>query len=204
MSNIGEAGGPHPCEQAVALVAENDPWIRRLICDLLAQAGYRVAEASNGFSAVRLAKRERLALALLDLALPERSGLSVLAELRAAPATACVPVIMLNGQPYGLRDAVIQADAVIVKPFAIDTLLAVVNRSRQRTAKLAAYCRSATSAREIARRPGEVEADVFLDACARRFVFGDAAHRLPSASESPASGDAFHLAAGEYWSLGWR
>jgi CheY-like chemotaxis protein len=64
--------------------------------------------------------------------LPERSGLSVLAELRAAPATAHVPVIVFSGQPHALRDALIQADAVIAKPFATDTLLAEVIRSRKR------------------------------------------------------------------------
>ena len=111
---------------------ENDPWIRLVMCDLLAQAGYRVTEASNGFSALRLAQREPLALVLLNLVLPEQSGLSVLAELRAAPATAHVAVIVVSVQPQVLRDAVIRADAMIAKPFALDTLLAEVSRSRQR------------------------------------------------------------------------
>ena len=96
---MGEPGRPHPYERAIALVVENDPWIRLVMCDLLAQAGYRVTEASNGFSARRLAQREPLALVLLNLVLPEQSGFSVLAELRAAPATAHVPVIVVSGQP---------------------------------------------------------------------------------------------------------
>ena len=129
---MGEPGRPHPYERAIALVVENDPWIRLVMCDLLAQAGYRVTEASNGFSALRLAQREPLALVLLNLVLPEQSGLSVLAELRAAPATAHVAVIVVSVQPQVLRDAVIRADAMIAKPFALDTLLAEVSRSRQR------------------------------------------------------------------------
>jgi len=56
----------------------------------------------------------------------------VLAELRAAPATAHVAVIVVSVQPQVLRDAVIRADAMIAKPFALDTLLAEVSRSRQR------------------------------------------------------------------------
>jgi len=95
-----------------------------VICDLLVQAGFRVAEASNGLSAIRLAQRERFALVLLDLVLPDRSGVSVLAELRAAHATAHVPVIVFCGQPHALRDAVTQADVLIAQPFAIDKLLA--------------------------------------------------------------------------------
>ena len=102
MRNIGAADRPHLPERAVALVAENDRWIRLVMRDLLAQDGYRVEEASNGFSALRLAKRERLALVLLDLVLPDQSGLSVLAELRAAAATAHVPVIVFCGQTQEL------------------------------------------------------------------------------------------------------
>jgi DNA-binding response OmpR family regulator len=132
----------------MALVVENDPWLRRVMCDLLAQAGYRVVGASNGFSALRLAQREPLALVLLDLVLPEQSGLSVLAELRAAPATAQVPVIVISSHPHVLRDAVTQADAVIAKPFATDTLLAEVGRSRRRTVKAAVRCDSCRTSAE--------------------------------------------------------
>ena len=140
MSSIGEATEARSCEPPTALVIEHDRWIRLVICDVLAQAGFRVAKASNGFSAVRVAKREPLALVVLDLLLPEQSGLSVLAELRAAPATAHVPVIVIGGHPQALPDAVTQADAVIAKPFASETLLAEVSRSRRRAVKAAAHC----------------------------------------------------------------
>jgi DNA-binding response OmpR family regulator len=168
VSNTEGAGRPGPYEPEVALVVENDPWIRLVMCDLLAQAGYRVAQASNGFSALRLAQREPLAMVLLDLVLPERSGLSVLAELRAAPATAHVPAIVVSRHSQILRDAVMQADAVIAKPFAIDTLLAEVNRSRQRA----------------------------VNAVGGSAV-GDAAHVLRSARESPGNGDGFSPGCGQ-------
>jgi CheY-like chemotaxis protein len=113
MNNTDETRTPQGCVPAGALVVENDPWIRLVMRDLLAQSGYRVAEASNGFSGLRLAQREPLALVLLDLVLPEQSGLSVLAELRAAPATAHGPAIVIGGHPQVLRDVVTRADAVI-------------------------------------------------------------------------------------------
>ena len=162
MSTVGAAAGPYPCEPPIALVVEHDPWIRLVMCDVLAQAGFRVASASNGFSAVRLARREPLALVVLDLVLPEQSGLSVLAELKATPATARVPVIVISGHPQALRDAVTQADAVIAKPFGTDTLLAEVSRSRQR----------AVNPRG-------------------RSAVGDAPHLPRSARESPGNGDGF-------------
>lgn len=113
-------------ERAAALIVEDDPWIRALIADVLCQAGYTVQEASNGCAALRLAQREPPILVLLDLVLPERSGLSVLAELKAAPATAHVPVMVVSGQTDLLACAVGRADAVVTKPFDGDELLAEV------------------------------------------------------------------------------
>ena len=156
MSNVRGVGRTHPWEPAIALLVENDRWLRLVMCDVLAQAGYRVAEASNGFSALRLAQREPLALVLLDLVLPERSGLSVLAELRASPATAHVPVIVISGHHQLLRDAVTQADQVIAKPFATDTLLTEVNRCRWRAVNTAVNCGSRHTFAE-GDRPVELE-----------------------------------------------
>jgi DNA-binding response OmpR family regulator len=65
--------------------------------------------------------------------LADPSGLCVLAELKAAPATAHVPVIVVSGQRHILSHAVVQGDAVIAKAFGIDALLAEVSRSRRPT-----------------------------------------------------------------------
>src|SRR6266702_4000606 len=70
-------------ERSIALVVEDDPWIRLLLRDLLTDEGYAVLEASNGSAALRLAQRQPPALVLLDLVLPEQSGLELLAELKS-------------------------------------------------------------------------------------------------------------------------
>ena len=173
MSTIAEAAGPHPCGPPLALVVEHDPWIRQVMCDVLAQAGYRVAQASNGFSALRLAHRELLALVVLDLVLPERSGLSVLAELRADPSTAHVPVIAFSSQPHALRDALVQANAVIAKPFAADSLLIEVRRTRERGVNPRA-----------------------------RSAIGDSPRLPRSARESPGNGDGFSPGCGQAFGAG--
>jgi CheY-like chemotaxis protein len=155
-AGINGSGGPHQFGDnfftyrkgvliPVTVVVENDPWIRLVMCDLLAQAGYRVAEASTGFSALRLAHRE-----------PWRWCCWIW-FCQSGPSCPCwpnsgrplppriAPVIVFSGQRHTLRDAVIQADAVIAKPFATDTLLAEVIRSRKRTLDVAAHCGSVTS-----------------------------------------------------------
>jgi DNA-binding response OmpR family regulator len=57
-------------ERSIALVVEDDPWIRLLLRDLLTDEGYTVLEASNGSAALRLAQRQPPALVLLDPVLP--------------------------------------------------------------------------------------------------------------------------------------
>ena len=77
-------------ERSIALVVEGDPWIRLLLRDLLTDEGYAVLEASNGSAALRLAQRQPPALVLLDLILPEQSGLELLTELNLrAPRHMC-------------------------------------------------------------------------------------------------------------------
>lgn len=122
---------------------------------------------------------------LLDLVLPERSGLSVLADLRASPATAHVPVILFSVQPPALRDAVVQADTLIAKPFATDVLLAEVICSGKRALDLAAHCAFVMSHiresdRAVAARRGQA-GDVELAAL----------RPLLLACKSPGNGDGF-------------
>ena len=83
-------------ERSIALVVEYDPWIRLLLRDLLTDEGYAVLEASNGSTALRLTQRQPPALVLLDLVLPEQSGLELLTELKSTRATAHMPVIAVS------------------------------------------------------------------------------------------------------------
>ena len=85
-------------ERSIALVVEDDPWIRLLLRDLLTDEGYAVLKASNASAALRLAQRQPPALVLLDLVLPEQSGLELLSELKSPRATAHVPVIAVSAR----------------------------------------------------------------------------------------------------------
>ncbi len=118
-------------ERSIALVVEDDPWIRLLLRDLLTDAGYAVLEASNGSAALRLAERQPPALVLLDLVLPEQSGLELLTELKSTRATAHVPVIAVSARADLLVRAAELADAVVAKPFDIEQLLAKISAARR-------------------------------------------------------------------------
>ena len=120
-------------ERSIALVVEYDPWIRLLLRDLLTDEGYAVLEASNGSAALRLAQRQAPALVLLDLVLPEQSGLELLTELKSTRATVHVPVIAVSARTDLLACAAELADAVVAKPFDIDELLAKLGAARRRS-----------------------------------------------------------------------
>jgi CheY-like chemotaxis protein len=120
---------PDDPERAAALIVDDDPWTRLLLTDIMSVAGYVVQEASNGAAALRMAEREPPALVLLDLVMPEESGLSVLERLKGSPSTSHVPVIVVSGAPERLRAAAHQPDAVVEKPFTLAELLAEVDRA---------------------------------------------------------------------------
>jgi DNA-binding response OmpR family regulator len=109
-----------------ALVVDDDFWIRALVCDLLEDEGYTVEQASNGSAALRLARRQPPQVMLLDLALPELSGLSVLASMKADWTTRQVPVIVVSGEAAVARAVAHWAAAVVPKPFVLADLLATV------------------------------------------------------------------------------
>ncbi len=124
-------------ERSIALVVEDDPWIRLLLRDLLTDKGYAVLEASNGSAALRLAERQPPALVLLDLVLPEQSGLELLTELKSTRATAHVPVIAVSARADLLVRAAELADAVV----EIDARYgARASHCRQRARRLAGAC----------------------------------------------------------------
>lgn len=93
----------------------------------LAAAGYEPVLAADGAACLRLAADERPDLILLDLMLPDISGIEVLKRLRADPLTRRIPVIMFSaGRDGAARMAALQAgaDDFLTKPIDDQTLLA--------------------------------------------------------------------------------
>src|SRR5437588_11099852 len=109
-----EHGSP---QRRTALVVDDDVFVLSAVADMLAEEGYDVHTASNGFSAMRQATELRPDVILLDLVLPERSGTEVLNELRTNAATRDAAVVVVSGQPDGLSDALRAAmDGLVVNP----------------------------------------------------------------------------------------
>lgn len=79
------------------LLVEDDPLLRGAFRLLLEDAGYHVQEAGTAGDALRTISDDPPDLILLDLGLPDRSGLDLARQLRAQPGTAETPIIALTG-----------------------------------------------------------------------------------------------------------
>jgi two-component system KDP operon response regulator KdpE len=111
---------------AKVLVVDDEPQIRRFLRSSLGAQDFDVVEAATAGEAVAAATREKPDLVVLDLGLPDRDGIEVLRQLRAASA---VPVIVLSvrGDERQKVEAFdLGADDYVVKPFGIDEFLARV------------------------------------------------------------------------------
>lgn len=111
----------------VILVVEDEESIRTLITLNLQAAGYMVEEAKDGTQALEKVKAVKPDLVLLDWMLPGLDGLDVLRSLKADPAFATLPVIMLTAKSEE-HDIVLGlemgATDYITKPFSNKVLIA--------------------------------------------------------------------------------
>ena len=78
------------------LIVEDNERNRKLVRDVLAFHGYRLAEAETGEDGVRLARELRPQLVLMDIQLPGIDGIAALGQLRSDPATRAIPVIAVT------------------------------------------------------------------------------------------------------------
>ena len=120
------------------LIVEDEEAIARFVELELRHEGYEAEKAGDGRTGLELALSGRFDLVLLDIMLPELSGMEVIRRLRRESQ---IPVIMLTARDtvmdkvYGLD---MGADDYITKPFAIEELLARIRtalRKRPHTAE---------------------------------------------------------------------
>lgn len=103
------------------LLVEDEPNILEAIGFILSREGWDVRGHGKGETAVDEIRRVAPDMVVLDVMLPGRSGLEILRDLRAAPETTDLPVLMLTakGQTKDRDQAMaLGADAYLTKPFS--------------------------------------------------------------------------------------
>jgi two-component system, OmpR family, phosphate regulon response regulator PhoB len=114
---------------ADVLIVEDEPDIRNLVVHHLTRDGFRCRVAASGPEALARVRTATPDLVVLDLMLPEMDGLEVCRRLRADPATAAIPIIMLTAKADEVDRVVgleMGADDYVAKPFSPKELVARV------------------------------------------------------------------------------
>lgn len=113
------------------LVVDDEPDIRRLVCEILEDEGYQVATAENAGEARELKKINDPNLILLDIWMPDSDGITLLKEWVVEDKALC-PVIMMSG--HGSVEAAVEATRLgaydfLEKPLSLAKLLMIVERA---------------------------------------------------------------------------
>jgi DNA-binding response OmpR family regulator len=117
------------------LLAEDETDVNDMLTLNLRGAGFQVISVADGAAALAKARSEAPSLILLDLMLPQMSGLEVCKVLKSEAATRHIPVIMLTAKAEEVDKIVgleLGADDYVTKPFSPRELILRVNRSLRR------------------------------------------------------------------------
>ena len=120
------------------LVVEDETTLRETLADALEAEGFDVVQAADGRAALSQFRAERPDLILLDLMLPELSGIEVCRIIRAESG---VPIVMLTAKESELDKVVgleLGADDYVTKPFSLRELSARIRALFRRSEQAAA------------------------------------------------------------------
>jgi two-component system chemotaxis response regulator CheY len=115
---------------ARVLVVDDAVFMRKVVSDALASGGHEVVgEAGNGNEAVARFQELKPDLTMLDITMPEKTGLEALAEIIAIDPNAKVLMCSALGQESKVIEALkLGAKNFLVKPFKPDALLEAVDK----------------------------------------------------------------------------
>ncbi len=118
---------------ASILIIDDDEFIRKMMLQILTEAGYQVFEAMNGKEGIGRYRAEPTDLLITDLIMPEKDGIEVIMDLRGEFPEAKI-IAMSGGSRYGKADflktaKMLGARRILDKPFDLETLLATVKEA---------------------------------------------------------------------------
>lgn len=110
------------------LIVDDEFGLAELVAALLAERGYETALAINGKLALASLRARPADLVLADTMMPVLDGPGLVAAMRADDALRGIPIILMTALPELLPEMrAAGADAVLVKPFTLDQLLATMS-----------------------------------------------------------------------------
>jgi CheY-like chemotaxis protein len=107
----------------VALVVDDSMLIRHTVCRFLEERGFVVESATNGQDAMEALKRVRPDIIITDMQMPKMGGSEFITALKAQPATAKTPIVIVAGRQSGFHKSEKRADFAIFKDIDIEDQL---------------------------------------------------------------------------------
>src|SRR6478609_6638465 len=120
---MSEGGDTRVGDPATVLVVEDDPSLNAALSATLKAAGFRPVSARTAAEGLRWFAHYAPDLVLLDLGLPDRDGLTVIAEIRERGQTPIVVLSARNAEAMKVEALDLGADDYVGKPFGVDELL---------------------------------------------------------------------------------
>ena len=114
------------------LVVDDEPGVRQFVQRTLESSGLTVVTAASGREALQIAARQRPALVVLDINLPDLDGVGIAAALWGAYGKG-LPIVVMSGVVADQEANRIGAIASLHKPFGATQLISVVLRALNRT-----------------------------------------------------------------------
>jgi CheY-like chemotaxis protein len=113
---------------ALVLVVDDEPLTLELMSTFLRFIGHEAMEALTSRQALEQVRQQTPDAILLDIMLPDINGVELCRQLRADPATAGVPIIMISAiAPPQMRESMeAGANAYLTKPITLQTLKAAL------------------------------------------------------------------------------
>jgi len=124
------------------LIVDDDPDVILFIATILKDHGYQTVDATNGQEGLRMVHSENPDMVLLDLMMPEKSGIALLSELKKDEKLKKIPVIMVTGvagetgidleaflkrgSAKGAEDIALTPEGYVEKPVDPDRLIELI------------------------------------------------------------------------------
>jgi DNA-binding response OmpR family regulator len=143
---------PRPTAGRTVVVVDDDPAVLDILTRYLTGEGFQVVTVEKGSEAVRVCREVHPAAVTLDVMMPDVDGWSVLAALKAEPALAHIPVIMLTIVEDRNLGRALGADDYLVKPLEPQRLLETLRRHTKASPGLALMVEDDPPTREMLRR----------------------------------------------------
>ena len=122
--------------QKTVLIVDDEPETAEMLAEMLRVSGYRTVKSFGGAASINLVSKERPDAVLLDMVMPDMSGLDVLRFVRHDPQLIHIPVVVVSARclPADIQSGIdAGAFAYLAKPVSFTDLTITVDKAIQST-----------------------------------------------------------------------